>query len=57
MRRLLANGKVTNYEMAWLRENVTKPHGTRWQHLWASLSTSRHPRSLVHWQEMNDELR
>lgn len=55
MTRLLAKGKVTNYEMGWLRKNAVWRKDTRWNHLWASLSTSKHPVSKEHWEELQED--
>lgn len=48
-RRFVAAGRVTNYEMELLRKDRTW-RDTGWSHVWASVSTAFHPRSLKEWQ-------
>ena len=49
MMRFKSTGPITNFEIGGLRkEGVWR--GIRWQHLWASLSDTIHPKSKEEWQ-------
>lgn len=47
--RMQATGRITNYEMEYLREKQTW-RKTRWHHVWASVSDKYHATSLADWQ-------
>ncbi|MDO8547848.1 MAG: hypothetical protein Q7R68_10880 [Nitrospirales bacterium] len=54
--RPTAPGRLTNYEMAGLRENPPPrrfPDGgrCRWTYMWASVCDPFHPRSQQEWNE------
>ena len=53
--RFTAPGRVTNYEMEYLRQDRTW-RNTRWHRVWSSVSEKYHATSLEDWQAHLAEL-